>query len=103
MGMHPDESYQRHEVIYQELLRILNKLEHIEEQVVGKIDLLIDKVNRIEDWIDERTPPDSPKPEGVFYCYMVKKHIGHERGCLCTTETGCTFLSTQNSISRREG
>ena len=64
------------------------------ERIEAHLILLIDKVNRIEDWIDERTPPPPPKPEGVLYCHMVKKNVGHGRGCSCTTETGCTFLRT---------
>ena len=70
------------------------KLEMIlenQQAMEADLKLLIDKVNRIEDWIDERTPPPPSDPEGDIYCEMVKRRVEMGRGCSCTTETGCTF------------
>jgi len=61
--------------------------DEILKRIEAHLILLIDKVNRIEDWIDERTP----QPEADIYCEMVKKRVGMGKGCSCTTETGCTF------------
>ena len=71
------------------------KLEMIlenQQAMEADLKLLIDKVNRIEDWIDERTPPDPTEIKDVLFCHMVNKVVGHERGCSCTKEKGCTFI-----------
>ena len=75
---------------------VVNYLSSGIERIEAHLCLLIDKVNRIEDWIDERTPPDPPQPEGVLYCHMVKKDVGHGRGCSCTTETGCGYYGDRS-------
>ena len=79
---------------------------HVHDEILKRIEahlvLLIDKVNRIENWIDERTPPDPPQqPEADIYCEMVKKRVGMGRGCSCTTETGCMYYGDRTHLYPR--
>ena len=57
----------------------------------SQLDKIEAKIDKVLEWIEARTPPPPPKPEGVLYCHMVKKNVGHGRGCSCTTETGCGY------------
>ena len=58
-----------------------------------RLNLLIDKVNRIEDWIfNEWTPPVPVVEDDVLWCGLVKRHVSRYRGCECKKEDGCYFL-----------